>query len=80
MAETLEARKKLRPLTSLLPKEKVKYRWQVYVKVEVLHKGASLVAYDADAAVSMLNTLGFDIPDEFLSPGSPSKQDGWKPV
>lgn len=33
-SETLEARRKLKPLTSVLSKEKIKYHWQAFVKVQ----------------------------------------------
>lgn len=63
-SETLEARRKLRPLTSLLSKEKIRYLWQAFVKVQVLYKGGYLIAYDKDSAVSMLESLGLEIPDD----------------
>lgn len=63
-SETLEARRKLRPLTSLLSKEKIRYRWQAFIKVQVVHKGVLLIVYDPDTAISMLENLGLDIPEE----------------
>lgn len=73
--ETLEARRKLRPLTSLLLREKIKYCLQAFAKVQVLHKGASLLAYDDDSEVSMLEALGLEIPDGWHRPKSPERHE-----
>lgn len=76
--ETLEARRSLKPLTSLLSREKIKYRWQAYTKVQVIHKGASLIAQDIDSAVPMLESLGLEVPEDFFSSPSPKKHGDWK--
>lgn len=75
-SETLEARRKMKPLTSLLAKEKIKYRWQAFTKVQVIHKGASLIAHDIDSAVPLLESLDLEIPADFGY--SPRKQENWK--
>lgn len=72
-SETLEARRKLRPLTTLLSKEKIRYRWQAYVTVQVVYKGASLIAYDSDSACTMLESLGLEIPEDFKRDHSPER-------
>lgn len=73
-SETLEASQKLQPLTSLLSKEKIRYRWQAFVKVQLIYKGASILVYDDDSAVSMLESLGLEIPESFHHPSSPEKR------
>lgn len=78
--ETLEARRKMKPLTSLLSKEKIKYRWQAVTKVQVVHKGASMIAYDLDSAVPLLEGLGLEVPEDFYVTPSPKKREDWKPA
>lgn len=77
-AETLEARRKMKPLTSLLAKEKIKYRWQAFTKVQVIFKGSSFIAHDLDSAVPLLEGLGLEVPEDFGTPISPEKRADWK--
>lgn len=79
-SETLEARRRLRPLTSLLAKEKIRYRWQAFVKVQVIHKGTALTAHDLNSAIPLLETLGLEVPDDFRHPNPPADRDDWKPA
>lgn len=77
-AETLEARRRLKPLTTLLLKEKIRYRWHAYTKVQIIYKGVPLTADDFGSATKMLSHLGLDIPEEFLDPDSPEDQGHWQ--
>lgn len=70
----------MNPLTSLLSKEKIKYRWQAFTKVKVIHKGASLIAYDIDSAVPLLESLGLEVPEDFNASSTPRKREDWKPA
>lgn len=64
-AETLEARRKMHPITLLLKKSNYKYCWVAYAKVLVQHKGSSLLAADLDSGASLLKELGIEIPADF---------------
>lgn len=60
----------MKPLTTLLAREKIKYRWQAFTKVQVIYKGTSLIAQDIDSAVPLLEGLGLEVPENFCSPSS----------
>lgn len=76
-AETLEARRRLRPLTMLLTKKKIRYRWQAYVKVQVIYKGVSLLADDLDSGAKMLQALDIDLPDDYPKAETVPEKSTW---
>lgn len=61
----------MKPLTSLLSREKIKYLWQAFTKVQVIHKGASLFAHDIESAMPLLENLGLEVPEDFCRPSPP---------
>lgn len=77
-AETLEARRRLRPLTSTLTKAKIRYRWQAFTKVQIVYKGTSLTAEDFGSAAKMLTHLGLEVPDELKDLDDQADDDGWQ--
>lgn len=77
-AETLEARRRLKPLTTLLMKHKVRHRWLSYTKVQVIFKGVPLTAKDFGSANQMLQHIGITVPDYFLSDEAPKDQEHWQ--
>lgn len=68
MAETLEYRRILKPLTAILLREKIRYRWSAYTKVQVIYKGIQLIADDLDSGALMLKNLGIEIPADYPPP------------
>lgn len=76
-AETLEARCRMRPVTSLLAKFNFKYRWVAYAKVLVQHKGTSLLAADLETGISLLKELGVEIPSDFPQPDQRVERPEW---
>lgn len=79
-AETLEARHRLRPVTMLLSKHNHHYRWVVYAKILVQHKGASYMATDIDSGAKLLSDLGVTLPPDFPSPVPGAEHPVWKSV
>lgn len=77
-AETLEARKKLRPLTSALSKANIRYRWQAYTRVQIVYKGSALIAEDFGSAAKMLQHLKLEVPEELKDPDDPGDADPWE--
>lgn len=73
-AETLEARRRLKPITTLLTKFKFRYRWQSYTKVQVIFKGVSLLADDLDLGAQLFQALGIDLPSDY--PKQEAKPEG----
>lgn len=64
-AETLEARRRLKPITTFLTKQKIRYRWQSFTKVQVVYKGELLIAEDLESGAKMPQALGIDLPEDF---------------
>lgn len=78
LSETLEARRRLKSLTTLLMKEKIRYRLYSYTKVQIIYKEVPLTAEDFGSATQMLRHLGLEVPDEFLEPDPPGEQEQWQ--
>lgn len=76
-AETLEARRRLKPITTLLTKFKFRYRWQSYTKIQVVFKGVSLLADDFDTGAQLLQALGIDLPPDYPKPDAPPEGSAW---
>lgn len=79
-AETLEARCRLKPLTSLLATRKIRYRWAAYTKVQVVHKGVPILADDLVSGSQMLQALNIEVPSEFAAAESQSQEASWNPA
>lgn len=77
-AETLEARHCMRPLTALLTKAGIRYKWQAYTKVQVNFKGVPLTAEDFESAAQMLRHLGLEVPEEFAELDPSDDQGQWQ--
>lgn len=79
--ETLEARHRLKPLTAILLKHHIQYRWSSYTKVQVLFKGVPLISENLDTGAQMLQALNIDIPPDFLAAEKKQSSDStWHPV
>lgn len=77
-AETLEAHRKLRPVTSLLQKANIQYRWVAYAKILVQHKGSSFMASDLDSGAKLLEDLGVELPSDFHRPVDTTERPIWQ--
>lgn len=76
--ENLEARHCLEPLTSLLAKQKIRYRWQAYVTIQVIYKGIPLTVEEFGSASQMLQHMGIKVPEEFMSEELPKDRKRWQ--
>lgn len=65
IAETLELKLRLAPVTSLLNKAHIRYRWMAYTKLKVIYKGAAFQVEDLDTSLQLLKDISIDIPDDF---------------
>lgn len=81
LAETLEARRRLKPLTGLLNKNHICYSWSSYTKVQVLYKGITLIEEDLDTGSHMLQTLNIEVLQDFVNPDTQQPSDtSWHPA
>lgn len=79
-ADTLEVRRHLKPLTSLLMKNMIRYRWQMYTKVQVIFKGVPLMAEDFGSASQMLQHLGIEVPEDFHELEPSTACESWQKI
>lgn len=77
-AKTLEAMRRLCPLTSALTKAKVHYQWQAYTRVQIVFKGTPLTAEDFRSAARMLHHLGLEILEDLKEPEEPEGSNSWQ--
>ncbi|KAL8221524.1 UNVERIFIED_CONTAM: hypothetical protein K2H54_069116 [Gekko kuhli] len=60
--ETLQRWKALKPITSLLTKEGIRYKWVSYCKLQVNFQGTLLHATDLDSGLKLLQELQLQPP------------------